>query len=180
MKLRLFYLLVILLTTLTSCSKENESCESPVDCLPPATQTGANTVGCLVDGKVLVPAGKGFGTGAVLKAQYSTYEGDILFGIVVRDVDSGRNLYLELRSERIEEKKNYELNVVSDTTNYAIYSQGSLGFFQTNEIYKGEIYFSKVDFSKRIASGTFWFDAKDDENGEVVEVREGRFDVVFF
>jgi len=32
------------------------------DSLPPATQTGANTLGCLVNGKVFVPKGHG-GTG---------------------------------------------------------------------------------------------------------------------
>ena len=41
-----------------SCKKENKN----EDQLPPATQTGANTFGCLVNGKVWIP--KGFsGTG---------------------------------------------------------------------------------------------------------------------
>src|SRR5947209_256007 len=37
----------------------NSSCKKEVDKLPPAIQTGANTFGCLIDGKAWVPTGSG-------------------------------------------------------------------------------------------------------------------------
>src|SRR6478609_7104865 len=52
---RLFLLLITSLT-LSCCEKDKPS--KPVievDKLPPATQTGANTIGCLLDGKVFKP-----------------------------------------------------------------------------------------------------------------------------
>src|SRR5437773_8453594 len=41
-----------------SCRKQKNE-----EQLPPATQTGANTFGCLVDGKVWIPTGGGAGSG---------------------------------------------------------------------------------------------------------------------
>ena len=43
----LFYLIL-----LAACSKDDSN---PIDALPPATQIGANTFGCLINGKVLLP-----------------------------------------------------------------------------------------------------------------------------
>ena len=45
--------LLLYILVLTSCS--NDETTNQIDLLPPATQTGANTFGCLIDGKVLLP-----------------------------------------------------------------------------------------------------------------------------
>ncbi|MDD3005482.1 hypothetical protein [Flavobacterium sp.] len=49
MKTLLFF---ISLFAMSACSKNDETLE---DQLPPATTIGANTAGCLIDGKVLIP-----------------------------------------------------------------------------------------------------------------------------
>jgi hypothetical protein len=49
--------LFITLLVLISCSKEDNKPTSPIDQLPPATQIGANTAGCLLDGKAFLPKG---------------------------------------------------------------------------------------------------------------------------
>ena len=54
---------VILLSTLLGASCKKTNTPSPTDQLPPTTQTGANTFGCLVNGKVYVPKGSS-GTGS--------------------------------------------------------------------------------------------------------------------
>ena len=46
--------LALLLFTFSQCKKLKNN---PVDELPPETQTGANTFGCLVDGKAFTPGG---------------------------------------------------------------------------------------------------------------------------
>jgi hypothetical protein len=52
-------LLLFFLTTLAliSCDKDDDAPTNPVDRLPPATQTGANTFGCLLDGETFIPSG---------------------------------------------------------------------------------------------------------------------------
>ena len=49
-------LLLILITTFTlcSCDKDNDKPTNPVSQLPPATQTGENTFGCLINGEPFV------------------------------------------------------------------------------------------------------------------------------
>ncbi|GAA3922430.1 hypothetical protein [Hymenobacter algoricola] len=51
------YLLYAALLLLTQCSKCKQDDPTPEDQLPPATQTGANTFGCLVNGQVYTPSG---------------------------------------------------------------------------------------------------------------------------
>ena len=50
------------------CEKDQNIPE--IDKLPPATQTGANTFGCLVDGKALIPRKKGWSGSGVLQCDY--------------------------------------------------------------------------------------------------------------
>jgi hypothetical protein len=50
-------LLLLLALTLSCCSKDDNKPVNPLDQLPPATQTGANTAGCLVDGKAFLSKG---------------------------------------------------------------------------------------------------------------------------
>jgi hypothetical protein len=49
-----------------TCKKHSVN---PVDTLPPATQTGANTFGCLINGKAFTPGGSSF-SGPNLTATY--------------------------------------------------------------------------------------------------------------
>lgn len=61
---------------------------------------------------------------------------------------------------------------------HAIYENQYDNFFKTSSAKSGEIHFTRFDEVNFIASGTFWFDAVN-AKGEIVEVREGRFDVTF-
>jgi hypothetical protein len=45
----------------------------------------------------------------------------------------------------------------------------------TNTIKTGKLKITRLDLSNSIISGTFWFDAVN-STGEIVKVREGRFD----
>lgn len=49
---KIFFLLLSFIAI--SCSKDN-STETPTDQLPPITTTGANTAGCYINGKLLIP-----------------------------------------------------------------------------------------------------------------------------
>lgn len=48
-------LFLLLLTTLIISCSSDDSPNDPASRLPPETQTGANTFGCLIDGKILLP-----------------------------------------------------------------------------------------------------------------------------
>ena len=60
----LFFLFII---SSAECKKHNLS-ENPVDQLPPETQTGANTFGCLINGQIFLP--KGLSLSPILQCAY--------------------------------------------------------------------------------------------------------------
>ena len=53
-------ILPLLLFLFIGCSGDDDSA-NPLDQLPPATQTGANTFGCLINGEPFTPKGRLFG-----------------------------------------------------------------------------------------------------------------------
>ena len=181
MKIRLFSIFTVVLFLFSSCSKK-EDCDDPIDCLPAITQTGANTAGCLVNGKVLVPGGQGINTGSVLKSQY-TFSGndadDFVFGLSIMDLTSGgsKMMLISIRNKKLVEGETIQL--INEGSNiFGSYINRLDGFVTTDE-HQGELFISRIDTERHIASGTFWFDAVNDE-GEIVEVRNGRFDVVYY
>ena len=52
-------------------------------------------------------------------------------------------------------------------------------FSRTNSIQTGNLTITKLDQTNQIVSGTFWFDVEHPISGEIVEVREGRFDMQY-
>ncbi|WP_424495330.1 DUF6252 family protein [Salinimicrobium sp. GXAS 041] len=180
MRLTLIKLSFFLAIITASCSKEKE-CDDPIDCLPPISQTGANTAGCLVNGKALVPGGRGLNTGSVLFVQYKySDDDDSVFGLNIVNRTSGKSkmMFIEVRNEKLVEGQMYELKS-EDSHSLASYNDLHLGGFVTSDEHRGELHISKLDTEKRIVSGTFWFDAVDKEGEEIVEIRNGRFDVIY-
>ena len=55
MKKTIFLLGILLL--LIGCSKKDDPTLTPLEQLPPATKTGENTAGCLVNGEAFLPKG---------------------------------------------------------------------------------------------------------------------------
>ena len=54
--------LLLLLFAFSQCKKNQTN---PIDELPPETQTGANTFGCLVDGQAFKPGGASLSGGSL-------------------------------------------------------------------------------------------------------------------
>ena len=164
-----------------SCKKES------LNQLPPATQEGRRTFGCLVNGKVYTPKGSPF-AGPILKSNYqllntSTAQGHF-FNLSASRKGNGylEDITINSNNRSIEEGKVYTLQnapgVGEIYGEYTIYKDPEINSYRTIGILKGELHITKLDETKQIVSGTFWFDAVNDK-GEKVEVREGRFDMVY-
>ncbi|MBD3748435.1 MAG: hypothetical protein IE931_02965 [Sphingobacteriales bacterium] len=182
----ILYLLLIgfLLFSGMQCKKD----ATGIDALPPATQEGKETFGCLVNGEAFTPKGYIFNPdgGPTLSSYYqylnsSTAQG-FYFNLSARYKKSGPNKSVSIGADNVIIKqgqtyilKNYQ-NSNEIYGSYAIISNGLINEYSTINDYKGELYISKFDELNQIVSGTFWFDAVNDK-GDKVEVREGRFDV---
>lgn len=176
-------LLFAALFLLTSCDKDKDDDKptNPIDQLPPATQTGANTFGCLLDGEVFKPGNthnsyqcfyQYVNGGYHFNVSANKTSNNILKGIVIGtiklEIIQGQTLNLY---ERIEGNAFGSLSNLDDNT-------GSYQFNETSIINTGELKITKLDFKNNIVSGTFWFDVKDDK-GVLHQIREGRFDMQF-
>ena len=180
MKKAVYKPVIVLLFALfigNSCSKDNIA---PIDKLPQATQTGENTAGCLVNGKAFLPKGSAL-SGPVLSAFYQFVDGSyhLGFGFKNNEQDHLRDIYIYV-NEQLSENSVYILKTSESTNSYGEYAIGGglVDLFETSDEITGELTITKLDPAHSIISGTFWFDAVN-EAGEVVEIREGRFDMQY-
>mgnify|MGYP006432747655 CR=1 FL=1 len=177
-------LMLCILTFSCSSDDDNTSASDPVNQLPEATQVGANTAGALVDGEPVTP--KGGGTTPNLTAFYQLLDGEYFFNVsLFRAGENNILLGLDLFSNPglIEKNNTYLLNVNPNQEGFGgAYTKRILNesesFHFTDDEFTGELTITHLEEENRIVSGTFWFDAVNEE-GEVVEVREGRFDVTY-
>ncbi len=183
----LFVMAICFMLSGMQCEKTFPPGTPEIDKLPPATQTGANKFGCLVDGKALLSRKKSWVPGgSVLQCDYQYINSGNKIGYFFMLGGSDEKTYsnaiynVRIRANAVElEEKTYVLDEydIPGKLNgeFTIYS-GWINKYITNQIYKGELTITKFDPVNYIISGTFWFDAVNDK-GEKVEVREGRFDV---
>ena len=169
------YLLLPLLGVLLSCRKDDPN---PVDQLPPATQTGANTFGCLVNGRAWTPQGND-GT-----SNYS----------VVYDAGLNGGLF-DLKTYRYPGGTNDFQSISLDITSNAQVGSYSLGNAQQTRVVfqdtktncywssresattyrRGTLTITRLDLRAGIVSGTFAFTLYR-PGCDSVRVTQGRFD----
>ena len=177
---RIIPCLLSLLLLLVSCKKEKE--KDPLSQLPPETQTGAGTFGCLVNGKVFIPGGVPGWAGSSLSAYYQLVDNRYHLVLSGRMRKDGVNDFVSLFADslKIIEGEKYRLSLRKRGNASARYSYSSnvdsKELFTDGNINTGELWIKKLDTIKLIVSGTFWFDVAD-EDGVKVEIREGRFDM---
>ena len=174
-----FILLFIASLTLSCCNKDDDNPQT----LPPATQTGAGTFACYVNGKPFIDASGGYFncfyqfTGGEyyfsISGEYEGYKNSnlpwsISLGTVHRTISEGETLQL-LES----------INGNASGIAFFTFSINNSESSSTNLLYTGELTITKLDFTNNIVSGTFWFDVEHPITGEVVEIRDGRFDTLF-
>ena len=178
---KIILIIGILLTTLLSCSKKDDPTLTPLEQLPPATKTGANTAGCLVNGEAFLP--KGFFPSGNLTCFYIN---QLNFSLSINNKENNiiKGVSIYYSEETLEVGTTYTLNTRYQTnakTGEYVINESPFPnddyYSTTNEI-KGELVITRHDYDNAIISGTFWFDAINDI-GEKIEVREGRFDMEY-
>jgi hypothetical protein len=160
-------------------------CEKDKNELPPETQEGKNTFGCLVNGEVFKPKGALSGGPALTCYYQHLFPGDsgYVFSISAKDLsnsDKIRRVSVGVGGLKVYEGLSVPL------TSGTITGEGR-GEYTDNpfeESYstdptlrgKGVLSITKFDETAQIASGTFWFTAGNPK-GDTVRISEGRFDL---
>jgi hypothetical protein len=177
MKHILFILLLPLLIN-ASCKKTVTPNPTPaVEQLPPATQEGKNTFGCLINGNIWVP-----------------YKTDFSRKLEVWYDPTYRNGSLRIIAERKKESVDQSITIAIDSLDhlgyYSLNFSGSKIYyddvirnciydsFDTSVFKMGKLNITKLDHQNRIIAGTFEFTLF--KSGcDTIKATEGRFDVKF-
>jgi hypothetical protein len=179
-------LILILFTTfsLSCCNKDED--KTPIEQLPPATTTGANTAGCLVNGVAFLPKGSSQ-FGPILSCFYQQDQNNYHFGLNFRERTSNesKSVNISLNPTQLIEGNTYTLgeiingssNYISNFAEFIINNNiTTSNRYNTTIINIGELKITKLNTQQHIISGTFWYDAINPQ-GDIVKIREGRFDM---
>ncbi len=164
------------LITVSSCKK------SGVSALPKATQKGANTFGCLINGAVFITHDVySYPTDSGLLASYneSTKEFRISTTEQRNENQNGlqRETYLDLTNPHVG-VNNFNENNYGQIIIGVNYQQDQ--YYQTTDSIGGTMNITKFDTNLKIISGTFSFDASAKFNATgILHVTNGRFDITY-
>jgi len=176
--------LVIMVTIATACKKNNHTITDPnnVPGLPLATQIGANTFGCLVNGVPWVP--QGFGGTNNLSIDYDPRINNGIFSISAENIISQNNfssIGIGIRDSLNFMKAPLQLNLNNNTVYGIFYSDRNcfITYFDTTVSRKGTLILTTYDKTKRVIAGTF--DAILFKFGctDTIRITKGRFDLKF-
>ncbi|CAD0001288.1 hypothetical protein [Flavobacterium salmonis] len=161
---------------LTCCDKDDDKPKkTPIEQLPPATQTGANTFGCLLDGEVFKPGI----TSNSYQCFYQYVNGGYYFNVNANNRSNGIFRAIIISTYKLEIAEGQILNLYERVEGNASGTFSISGTFnETSVTNTGELKITKLDFKNNIVSGAFWFDVIDDK-GVLHQIREGRFDMQF-
>ena len=172
----LLYSALLLLTQCSKC-KNDPTPADPASQLPPATQTGANTLGCLLNGQPWTPQGNNG------SSNYSVFYDQNPYGVL--DLRSYRYQqkptdnfqYLLLAARNLQGIKSYDLRNITECR-VGWYDRLTKCDFNSDEpgtYCKGTLTFTRLDLQAGIISGTFAFTLAK-PGCDTVRVTQGRFD----
>lgn len=175
MKKVAYFIMLVLFPLLMQCQKNDPD---PIDQLPPITQEGKNTFGCLLNGKAWTPKGNN-GTSNYRVSYDPTYAGGSFDLRTYRYPDkSDAQLYLNIFAFNLssigvysfDNKKLYGTTYIDGKTNCRYASRDSLSTYTS-----GYLNITRLDLQKGIISGTFEFTLAE-PGCDTIKVTEGRFD----
>ncbi|WP_034259641.1 hypothetical protein [Altibacter lentus] len=185
-------LLSIVIALQIGCDKADDNF---VPHLPLITQTGENTFGCYIDGKILIPRdGEGTfntpdpGMRFVGLGNPPNYE---YIDIKIRDFKSGNGGLLDIHIPNLHQIGEGTFLINESNCEDSVYALDTVNIRcrwldETSQSYKwycslpdsGLLIITRYDFENRIVSGTFSCRAVNrDDPTDFIEITEGRFDI---
>lgn len=183
-------LILVSIFFLTGCSKDNNNNNLK---LPPETSVGANTFGCYINGKLVVPRD---GTGTYLGPDRAVY----FFGgypnttdyyeICIYDYKSERTSKILMHLQSVHQigtgiyqidESNGSSNIDGLNHNYfhcRVFNENTNSYqYYRSYVNSGTCKITRYDFDNRIISGTFSCRLRNSANlQDEIEVTNGRFD----
>ena len=174
-------ILIVILFGLTSCEV------SPVDTDDPNyVFDGRGGIKCRANGEILLPKVSLNGTGAEMDLDFISWDNENFMSMYFRDGGDSPDFISQSIRIRINDILPESINLGDvyileneESSAYGQYRINSSEYnYSTNDQQTGELEILFHDLENRILGGTFEFDAVD-ENGTIVEIREGEFDMSY-
>lgn len=182
-------LLLFSLLLIISCNRDNDTETYNIPKLPPETQNGANTFGCMVNGKLFYPRD---GIGDVMgNAKAIVYSGNTQFDeIQVANFRDGKPInYLYFHTQELPAKgvgeyiwkeSNFNNGIDGLMQNYLYvrafdYNTNTWKWYTSYEN-SGKTTITKYG-GQPIVSGTFSGKLRTADGSETIEITDGRFDI---
>jgi hypothetical protein len=165
-----------------SCKKHAVQPVNQLSLLPAATQTGAHTIGCLVNGQAFVPKNASIIQGPDIQCNYILLNGGYYFTLGFGNNDNGLVKGLRIGTDSLAIAQGQTYGLTTNTIGNANGEYFLLGTYNkdylTNNILGGNLTITKLDPVTQIVSGTFYFKAIN-APGDTVSVTDGRFDMPY-
>ena len=166
MKNIILFSLLLSLTVFFGCDDDTKA---PIDQLPPATQMGENTFGCLINGEAFV-VGNGFDEGMVAQYQFNT------FSISTSKFENDEfvaSIIFAIESNPVQLNQTYEFDTLNDFTEFS----NIVCRREKENLISGSMVLTRFDTQARIVSGTFEFTTFNPDCGDTIRITDGRFDL---
>lgn len=179
-------LLLAALLGLSQCKHKNPSPAKPEDQLPPATQTGAGTFGCLLNGQPWKPSGFNGYPNFLVSYDPTYYGGSLSIRTYRYPTDAKQAQYIGFGGDQLNKPGTYPLTAPGSPTPpgpyVALFSDGNVpspcnmyqvGIGATQAT--GQFVITRLDKAQGIISGTFSFTLSQ-PGCDTIEITQGRFD----
>lgn len=162
------------LTLNFSCTKEK---------LPKASEKGADTFGCKIEGKLFVPQQTvTYPPISPLISYFNQADGSFQLSVEEKQDKSDNNLqrylHLDIKNLIIGSNRLDEMNTAEVSTSELDKHE----YFATTETIGGTLNITRLDTYAKIISGTFSFQATmrpTNMPGKIIKVTDGRFDITY-
>lgn len=164
-------LFVLSLLSTVSCNNDDDNnSDNLIDQLPPATKTGENTFGCLINGVPFsITSSSQIGAvyqGGLLQLSATFEEGSIDETVAFNLIDP------------LSENQAYAFDNNSYRAGYSLLSNGNVCIYDFDDTIDGSIIFTRIDTENFIISGTFEFTTVTN-TCETINITNGRFDLQY-
>ena len=183
------YSIFMVMLCFASCS----SCKKEINALPEATQTGANTAGCLIDGQAWTPSPGGSGApgSRPMGGGYIGVSINVPKNSVWLRMYKNNRTSMQFYVQSVNKPGRYPLSFdtsddvggSSDSKNFGLYAVDGAYIndpsyaYITTAVKTGYVNFTLTDTLTGSLAGTFEFDAIDAQSGKTIKITDGRFDI---
>jgi hypothetical protein len=164
--------LLLALAACDGCKKNEPKPKTELEKLPPITQEGKNTFGCLLNGKAYIPLS--FDSRAIYQLGSLQVFGNMINPTRSMELSFTENGALLTTKEYLltDFPNSYAKSFVGNGSN----SSNSFCEYMPANTYSGKMFFTKIDRIKYIVSGTFEFSTVV-AGCDTLKITDGRFDI---